>query len=70
MQVIKRDGTKQDFNFNKIKNAVNKAFNAVHQSDAPDEFINFLEAIASTFDSDMTVEDIQNSVEYALMGQG
>ena len=70
MQVIKRDGTKQDFNFDKIKNAVNKAFNAVHQSDAPDEFINFLEAIASTFDSDMTVEDIQNSVEYALMGQG
>lgn len=70
MQVIKRNGEKQPFDFSKIKNAVNKAFNAVHQSDAPDEFINFLEAVASTFNSDMTVEDIQNSVEYALMGQG
>ena len=70
MQVIKRNGEKQPFDFSKIKNAVNKAFNAVHQSDAPEEFINFLEAVASTFNSDMTVEDIQNSVEYALMGQG
>jgi anaerobic ribonucleoside-triphosphate reductase len=30
MNVIKRDGTIVPFDFNKIKNAVNKAFNAVH----------------------------------------
>lgn len=70
MQVIKRNGEKQDFDFNKIKNAVNKAFNAVHQSDAPDDFIDYLKAISLTFTSDMTVEDIQNHVEYALMMQG
>lgn len=70
MHVIKRNGEIQEFNFSKIKNAVNKAFNAVHQSDAPDDFIDYLERISETFNSDITVEDIQNIVEYSLMGQG
>ena len=70
MQVIKRNGEKQDFDFSKIKNAVNKAFNAVHNSDAPDEFIDYLNAISQTFNKDITVEEIQNQVEYALMCQG
>ena len=67
MQVIKRNGEKQPFDFSKIKNAVNKAFNAVHQSDAPDEFIDYLNAISKTFNKDITVEEIQDSVENALM---
>lgn len=66
MKVIKRDGSLVDFDFNKIKNAVNKAFNAVHDCDAPDDFINYLEAITSTFDKDMTVEEIQKVVIYSL----
>lgn len=70
IQVIKRNGEKQDFNFEKIKNAVNKAFMAVHRSDAPDEFLNYLEAVSQTFKDGITVEGIQNHVEYALMGQG
>ena len=70
IQVIKRNGEKQDFDFEKIKNAVNKAFMAVHRSDAPDEFLSYIEAISQTFADGITVEDIQNHVEYALMGQG
>lgn len=66
MKVIKRDGSLVDFDFNKIKNAVNKAFNAVHGCDAPDDFINYLEAITSIFDRDKSVEDIQKVVIYSL----
>ena len=47
MNVIKRDGSIENFDFQKIKNAVNKAFNAVHNSDAPDEFIDYLETTSS-----------------------
>ena len=32
MKVIKRNGETQDFNFEKIKNAINKAFTAVGRS--------------------------------------
>ena len=70
IQVVKRNGEKQDFNFEKIKNAVNKAFMAVHGTNAPDEFLGYLEAISQTFADGITVENIQNQVEYALMGQG
>lgn len=70
MQVIKRNGEKQEFDFSKIKNAVNKAFNAVHNADAPDEFIDYLSTVTETFKTDITVEEIQNFVEYSLMGQG
>lgn len=70
IQVIKRNGEKQNFDFEKIKNAVNKAFMAVHRNNAPDEFLNYLEVVSQTFKDGITVEGIQNHVEYALMGQG
>ena len=66
MNVIKRDGTVVPFNFEKIKNAVNKAFNAVHGCDAPEDFINYLESISETFEKDKSVEDIQKFVIYSL----
>ena len=66
MNVIKRDGSVVPFEFEKIKNAVNKAFNAVYKSDAPDDFINYLQTISETFDSDKSVEEIQNFVIYSL----
>lgn len=66
MNVIKRDGTIVPFNFDKIKNAVNKAFNAVHECDAPEEFIEYLRTITNLFDSDKNVEDIQKLVIYSL----
>ena len=66
MNVIKRDGTVVPFNFEKIKNAVNKAFNAVHCCDAPDDFIDYLRATSETFQEDKSVEDIQKFVIYSL----
>jgi anaerobic ribonucleoside-triphosphate reductase len=66
MNVIKRDGSIVPFEFEKIKNAVNKAFNSVYKSDAPDDFINYLETVSKTFDVDQTVEDIQKFVIYSL----
>ena len=67
MNVIKRDGSIEPFDFQKIKNAVNKAFKAVHDLEAPDDFINYLESVASTFAEDKSVEELQNFVENSLM---
>lgn len=67
MEVIKRNGDKVPFDFNKIKNAVNKAFNAVYNTDASEEFIDYLRATSETFKDNITVEEIQDSVENALM---
>lgn len=66
INVIKRDGTIVPFDFEKIKNAVNKAFNSVYNSDAPDDFIDYLKTITETFDEDKSVEDIQRFVIYSL----
>ena len=66
INVIKRDGTVVPFNFEKIKNAVNKAFNAVYNSDAPEEFIDYLSAASMTFEPNMSVEEIQKFVIYSL----
>lgn len=66
MQVIKRNGRKVDFDFSKIKNAVDKAFNAVYQTNAPDDFIDYLSALSLTFVDDMNVEEIQKIIIYSL----
>ena len=66
MNVIKRDGKIVPFDFEKIKNAVNKAFNAVHGCDAPDDFIEYLRTLTTLFESDKSVEDIQKLVIYSL----
>ena len=67
MNVIKRNGTTEKFDFNKIKNAVNKAFKAQYQSDAPEDLIAYLESVSKTFTDDKSVEEIQNFVEDSLM---
>ena len=66
MKVIKRDGTIVPFDFSKIESAVNKAFNSVHNCDAPEDFIDYLKVTSSTFEEDMSVEDIQKFVIYSL----
>lgn len=67
MEVIKRDGKRVPFDFNKIKNAINGAFNAVYNTDAPDNFIDYLNSISQTFNNGIRVEEIQDAVECALM---
>lgn len=66
MNVIKREGQVVPFDFEKIKSAVNKAFNAVHGCDAPDDLIDYLRATSETFEEDKSVEDIQKFVIYTL----
>ena len=65
--VIKRDGSKQEFSFEKIKNAVNKAFLAVENAEAPEDLIDYLQTVSNTFVTDKTVEEIQDFVENTLM---
>ena len=67
MNVVKRDGTIQEFNFEKIKNAINKAFRSLYDFNAPDELIDYLEAICNSFTEDKSVEEIQDFVENSLM---
>ena len=67
MNVIKRNGTTEKFDFDKIKSAVNKAFKAQYQSDAPEDLIAYLESVSKTFTDDKSVEEIQNFVEDSLM---
>ena len=59
-------GTTVPFEFDKIKNAVNKAFQSLYESDAPEDFIDYLKVTSSTFEDDMSVEDIQKFVIYSL----
>lgn len=43
MQVIKRNGELQEFDFQKIKNAVKRAFESTGRKDAPINFYDNLE---------------------------
>ena len=73
MQVIKRDGRKVDFDKNKIKEAVLKAFNEVY-SNANDDNIsdaNYVcKEVCNSIDkfNEISVEQIQDVVENILMG--
>jgi ribonucleoside-triphosphate reductase len=64
-KIIKRDGKKETFSPEKIKNAIRKAFLSVGSAATEDVITNILCGIKITNGS--TVEDIQNQVEIALM---
>ena len=73
MQVIKRDGSKQDFCFDKIVQAVTKASNSVEPTERmpEDSIINVSNIVSENLMSDpVGVEDIQNVVENTLMANG
>ena len=66
--ITKRDGSKDQFSLDKIMNAILKAFDSVDQ---PTD-LGAISKILSRLDihNDITVEDIQNQVEEALMREG
>lgn len=67
MQVIKRDGSKEDFNVGKIISAVEKAFKSCSK-EMPKYLYNMLGALFSTMYGDtIGIEEIQNKVENILM---
>lgn len=65
--VIKRNGKKVPFSIEKIKNAIRKAFLSVGSFATDEDMTNILSRLQIT--NEMTVEEIQNSVEMALMAE-
>lgn len=67
MQVIKRDGSKEEFNVDKIINAVEKAFMSCGKK-MPQYLHEMLNALFCTLEGDtISIEEIQNKVEDVLM---
>ena len=67
MIVIKRDGTKEEFDINKIQRAVNSAFNAVNRR-MPEYLVNMIHSLFYQLDGDtIGVEEIQDKIEHILM---
>ena len=63
MQVIKRDGSKEEFNVDKIINAVEKAFMSCGKK-MPQYLYEMLNALFCTLEGDtISIEEIQNKVE-------
>lgn len=67
MTIIKRDGTKAEFSIEKIKNAIRKAFISVNSYATEEDLANILARVA--LKDHMTVEEVQNQVERALMAE-
>ncbi len=65
--IVKRDGKKEAFSLEKIKKAIAKAFLSVGSYATQDVLSNILSRVTIT--NDVTVEDIQNQVEVALMAE-
>lgn len=65
--IVKRDGTCKLFSMDKIKNAVRKAFLAVGSFATEEDLTSILSRLR-IYDG-MSVEDIQNQVEIALMAE-
>ncbi len=67
MQVVKRDGIREDFNIDKIVKAVEKAFESCNKK-MPQYLYEMLNALFSTIEGDtIGIEEIQNKVEDVLM---
>lgn len=74
-QVVKRDGKVVDFNISKISSAIEKAFNAVDQTNHSSVLELLALRVASNFEAKIknkliSVEDIQDSVEEVLIQAG
>lgn len=67
MQVVKRDGSIEEFNVDKIISAVEKAFKSCNKK-MPQYLYDMLGALFGTLEGDtIGIEEIQNKVEDALM---
>ena len=67
MQVVKRDGSREEFNIDKIATAVAKAFESCHK-EMPQYIKPMISALFGTLEGDVIgIEEIQNKVEDVLM---
>ena len=67
LSIVKRDGKRETFSVDKIKNAISKAFLAEGSYASEDDLIGILSR--ERVKDGMSVEDIQNQVEVALMAE-
>ncbi len=67
IKIVKRDGTREPFSIDKIKHAVSKAFLAVGSYATDDDIAGVLSRVHIA--DGMSVEEIQNQVEVALMAE-
>ncbi len=67
IHIVKRDGKRVPFSIKKIENAISKAFLSVGTFATQDDFIAILSRLHIS--DGMTVEEIQNQVEVALMAE-
>ncbi|MDR1757184.1 MAG: anaerobic ribonucleoside-triphosphate reductase [Culturomica sp.] len=65
--IVKRDGKREPFSMEKIKNAIAKAFLSVGSFATDDVIVNIMSRVS--IKNDTSVEDIQNQVEIALMAE-
>ena len=69
MQVVKRDGSREEFNIDKIATAVSKAFESCHK-EMPQYIKPMIDALFGTLEGDVIgIEEIQNRVEDILMNE-
>lgn len=69
MQVVKRDGSREEFNIDKIAIAVAKAFESCHK-EMPQYIKPMIDALFGTLEGDVIgIEEIQNRVEDILMNE-
>lgn len=69
MQVVKRDGSREEFNIDKIATAVAKAFESCHK-EMPQYIKPMIDALFGTLEGDVIgIEEIQNRVEDILMNE-
>lgn len=67
LHIKKRDGKEEIFSIDKIKNAIRKAFLSVGSYTTENDLTDILSRV--NIKEDMTVEEIQNQVEVALMAE-
>lgn len=66
MKVVKNDGNLEEFNINKIKSAVERAFKSCDKK-MPQYLYSMLDALFSTLEGDtIGIEEIQDKVENIL----
>src|SRR5574344_1545956 len=67
MHIVKRDGKQESFSIDKIKNAIRKAFLSIGSFATEEDLAQILSRVS--LKDTMTVEEIQNQVEIALMAE-
>lgn len=69
MQVVKRNGSREEFNIDKIATAVAKAFESCHK-EMPQYIKPMIDALFGTLEGDVIgIEEVQNHVEDILMNE-